>query len=208
LLLQNQFLTFVENNIVIMAVPLRTSLPSVTDTKIRKMSLERFRVWRPLDGWKYDWNNGKTTKYKQMVTEKQRYIVQNLLDAFYEKGLYKTAGMMPESEMAYDDNRYRVPDMAYYTKEQTKAAANGEHTVSPFVIEILSDTDLAKNIEIKLWEYFEEGVKVVWHVIPYKQIVKVYTSPFKVSICKENEVCSAASASIDFDITPNAIFNL
>jgi Uma2 family endonuclease len=203
-----QFITFVENKIIIMAVPLRTSLLSVTDTKIRKMSLERFREWRPLDGWKYDWNDGKTTKYKQMVTEKQRYIVRNISRAFTSTESYKQGqDLISESEMAYDDNRYRVPDMAYYTKEQTKAAANGEHTVSSFVIEILSDTDLAKNIEIKLWEYFEEGVKVVWHVIPYKQIVKVYTSPFQVSICKEDEVCSAAAA-IDFDMTPNAIFNL
>ncbi len=192
-----------------MAVPLRSSLPSVTDTKIRKMSLERFREWRPLDGWKYDWNDRKTTKYKQIVTEKQRYIVRNVSRAFTSTESYKQGhDLISESEMAYDDNRYRVPDMAYYTKEQTKAAANGEHTVSPFVIEILSDTDLAKNIEIKLWEYFEEGVKVVWHIIPYKQIVKVYTSPFQVNICKEDEVCSATAASIDFDMTPNSIFEL
>jgi Uma2 family endonuclease len=192
-----------------MAVPLRTSLPSIADTKIRKMSLERFRDWRPLDGWKYDWNNGKTTKYKQMVTEKQRYIVRNISRAFTSTESYKQGhDLISESEMAYDDNRYRVPDMAYYTKEQTKAAANGEHTVSSFVIEILSDTDLAKNIEIKLWEYFEEGVKVVWHIVPYKKIVKVYTSPFQITICKENDLCSASPAIPHFELTVNQVFAL
>ena len=59
---------------------------SVVQPKVRKMSLERFRQWRSSDGWKYDWSNGGISKYKKMVTEEQRYIVQNLLDAFYEKG--------------------------------------------------------------------------------------------------------------------------
>lgn len=176
--------------------------------KVKKMTIERFREWRPRDGWKYDWNYGKTVKYKQMVSEKQRYIVQNLLDAFYAKGLNKEGGLTPESEMAYDDSRYRIPDMAYYTREQTKAAANGEHTVSPFVIEILSDSDLQKSIENKLWEYFEEGVQVVWHIIPYRQIVKVYTSPRHVSILTDDEICSAKPALLDFDISVNQIFEL
>lgn len=40
------------------------------------MTIERFRDWRPRDGWKYDWNDGITTKYKKMVSEKQRHIVK------------------------------------------------------------------------------------------------------------------------------------
>ena len=180
----------------------------VVQPKIRKMSVERFRQWRSSDGWKYDWNNGEISKYKKMVTEEQRYIVQNLLDAFYEKGLNKQGGLIPESEMAYDDKRYRIPDMAYYTREQTKAAANGKHTISSFVIEILSNTDFAKDIENKLWEYFDEGVQVVWHIMPYRKIVKVYTSPRHVSICTDNDICSAKPALPDFEITVAQIFEL
>jgi Uma2 family endonuclease len=178
------------------------------EPKVRKMSIERFRKWRPRDGFKYDWNEGKPIKYKQMVSEKQRYIVNNLLDAFYEKSLNKIGGLTPESEMAYDDSRYRVPDVAYYTRAQTKAAAAGEHTVSPFVIEILSDSDLQKSIENKLWEYFEEGVQVVWHIVPYRQIVKVYTSPRHVSILADNDICSAKPALADFEISVNQIFEI
>ena len=136
-------------------IALKVANPSVVESKVRKMTIERFRQWRSLDGWKYDWNNGIISKYKKMVSEKQRYIVQNLLNAFYAKGLNKQGGLMPESEMAYDDKRYRIPDIAFFTSEQTKAAANDKHTVSSFVIEILSNTDLAKDIENKLWEYFD-----------------------------------------------------
>ena len=187
---------------------LRVTRLSVVQPKIRKMSIERFRQWRSSDGWKYDWNNGEISKYKKMVTEEQRFIVQNLLDAFYEKGLNKHGGLIPESEMAYDDKRYRIPDLAYFTREQTKAAANGKHTISSFVIEILSNTDFAKDIENKLWEYFDEGVQVVWHVMPYRKIVKVYTSPRHVSICTDNDICSAKPALPDFEMTVAQIFEL
>lgn len=187
---------------------LKVANPSVVESKIRKMSLERFRQWRSSDGWKYDWNNGEISKYKKMVSEKQRYIVQNLLDSFYAKGLNVQGGLMPESEMSYDSKRYRVPDIAYYTKEQTKAAAKGQHAVASFAIEILSNTDLAKDIENKLWEYFDEGVQVVWHILPYRKIVKIYTSPFDVKVCINDIVCSAKPALPDFEITVNQIFEL
>jgi Uma2 family endonuclease len=177
------------------------------DTR-RRMSLDRFRDWKPRDGYKYDWNNGEITIYKKMVTEKQRYIVQNLLDFFYEKGLNKIGGLIPEGEMAYSDDKYRIPDMAFYTKAQTRAAAEGQHSVSEFIIEILSDTDLQKNIENKLWEYFEQGVKVVWHILPYRQIVKVYTSPKEVKILLEDDICSAKPVIEDFELTVNKIFEL
>lgn len=192
-----------------MVASLRTASPVIISGKTRKMSIERFRQWQPLDGWKYDWNNGKTTKYKNMVSEKQRYIVRNVLRTFHLTDSYKQGhDLFTESEMAYDDNRYRIPDIAYFTREQTKAAANGEHTISSFIIEILSDTDLQKNIENKLWEYFEEGVQIVWHILPYRQIVKVYTSPRQVSILTDDEICSAQPAIPNFEMTVNQIFEL
>ncbi|NJN33883.1 MAG: Uma2 family endonuclease [Saprospiraceae bacterium] len=191
-----------------MVAALRTSSPSIIIGKTKRMSLDRFRQWQPRDGWKYDWNDGETLKYKKMVSEKQRFIVQNLLDTFYALGLNKIGGLLPEAEMSYGNNRYRVPDVAFYTREQTKAAASGEHTIAKFIIEILSDYDYNLNIENKLWEYFENGVEVVWHIMPSHKLVKVYTSPRKVSILMEEEICSAKPALTDFEITVNQIFEL
>ena len=125
-----------------------------------------------------------------------------------KKGSNKHGGLTSESEMSYNDDKYRIPDMAYYTKAQTKSAANGEHTISPFVIEILSDTDLAKNIENKLWEYFEQGVQVVWHIMPYRELVKVFTSPRDVKICLAEDICSAKPSLENFEISVNQVFEL
>lgn len=176
---------------------------------IRKMSLERFREWKPSDGYKYDWNNGVISIYKKIVTEKQRYIVINVSRAFTKTTAYSAGGdIIPEGEMSYNDEKYRIPDMAFYTKAQTRAAAEGQRSISEFVIEILSDTDLQKNIENKLWEYFEQGVKCVWHIVPYRQLVKVYSSPRDVKILLGDDICSAKPILEDFEITVNQIFEL
>ena len=188
---------------------LRISGLSVTQPKIKKMPLERFRQWRSHDGWKYDWNNGEISKYKKIVTEEQRYIVRNIERSFHKTKTYADGhDLMSETEMSYDDKRYRIPDIAFYTYEQTKAAASSKHTVSSFVIEILSNTDFAKDVENKLWEYFDEGVKVVWQIMPYRKLVKVYTSPFHVKVCIDTDVCSSKPALVDFEMTVNQIFEL
>jgi len=177
--------------------------------KPRYMTLERWRNWKPADGWKYDWNNGIITKSKKMVSRKQRFIIQNILDEFYAQGLNRTGGLMPEAEMAYDDLRYRVPDLAYFTKQQTFSAAKDERDgVAAFVVEVISGSDSGIGIEEKMWEYFANDVQVVWHIWPSLRVVKVYVSPIKATICVDDMVCSAAPALPGFEMTPNQIFHL
>lgn len=183
---------------------------TVTRIKMRRMTLPRWRNWKSTDGWKYDWNKGIISKYKHMVTKEQRYIVQNLLDTFYAKGLNKIGGLIPESELAYSEERYRIPDLAYFTREQTRNDAQGlsVKSISSFVAEVISDNDTGKMIEDKLWEYFENGVQVVWHIFPSRKVVKIYTSPLQVTICIQDMICSAAPALPEFSMTANEVFQL
>jgi Uma2 family endonuclease len=189
---------------------LKVNYPTSVNGKVRKLTLDKFRQNPPRDGWKYDWDSGFITKYKRMVSEKQRYIVRNLSRAFHKTAAYAQGNdLLAETEMAYDDNRYRIPDMAYFTEAQTKAAAHGTHAVSEFVIEIISDNDNANKVEDKLWEYFEEGVKVVWQVFVSKKLVKIYTqSARRITICTDDEICSASPVLPDFALSVNQIFEL
>jgi Uma2 family endonuclease len=57
-------------------------------------------------------------------------------------------------------------------------------------------------------EYFDEGVKVVWQILPYRKIVKVYTSPRQMIVCEAEDMCSATPAVPDFQMTVNQIFQL
>lgn len=155
-----------------------------TRPKARRMTLERWRAWKPADGWKYDWDNGFASKSKKMVTKEQRYIVRNLLRVFAETPYYRSGNdLIPEAEMSYGANRYRIPDLAYFTPEQTVADAKGNTAnVATFVVEIISDSDTGRAIEDKLWEYFENSVQTVWYIFPSRQLVKTYTSPFECTL--------------------------
>ena len=187
----------------------RTALRHPAPPKVRRMTLERWRNWKPADGWKYDWNNGIITKSKKMVSEKQRFIIRNITRAFVQSGYFQQGhDLISECEMAYNDFRYRVPDLAYFTKQQTVAAAKGQHGISAFVVEVISNNDSGIAIEEKMWEYFEHGVQVVWHIWPSLQVVKVYTTPLESKSLIGDMVCSAAPALPDFEMTPNQIFHL
>ncbi len=192
---------------------LRPKVPVRKDQtpKLRRMTLEYWRNWKPIDGWKYDWNQGIITKSKQMVSEKQRFIVRNITRAFAQTTYYQQGNdLVPESEISYDEQRYRIPDLAFFTKQQTLAAAKGLRgsAVPEFVIEIISDNDSGKLMEEKIWEYFENGVKVMWQIFPSRQVVKVYTSPLENKICIADMVCSAAPVLPGFELSVNQIFHL
>jgi Uma2 family endonuclease len=178
--------------------------------RIRRMTLERFRDWKPTDGWKYVWENGIITKDKNMVTQKQRYIIQNILRNFVKTAYYEDGGnLMAECEMPVSPNRYRIPDIGYFTNSQTTASANQDDSVSQicgFVVEVISETDSLYAAETKLWEYFDVGVQVVWHIFPEHKLVKVFTSPGHMTLCITDDICTAAPCLPNFTISVNDIF--
>jgi Uma2 family endonuclease len=177
--------------------------------QVKRMTLERWQKWKPIDGWKYDWTNGETIKYKRRVSQEQRYIVSNIQRLFTKKSNYPNKCILSnECEVQLSQNKFCVPDFAYFTTEQDKLSSQGIYQMPSFIIEICSDDDFYLNLENKLWEYFEAGVKVVWHIIPYKKIVKVYTSPFDVKILKGSELCSAAPALDEFQVNVSDVFAL
>ena len=80
--------------------------------------------------------------------------------------------------------------------------------ISEFVIEIISNNDQINQLEKKITEYFKAGVKVIWNIIPEREVVYVYTSRRDVKICLENDICSANPVLEDFEIRVNELFAL
>lgn len=55
----------------------------------------------------------------------------------------------------------RRPDLSFFSGEQVDAsAASGVEPIPEFLIEVISPTDDAENVEEKLAEYFNSSVKV------------------------------------------------
>jgi Uma2 family endonuclease len=162
------------------------------------------------DGYCYEWNNGIVEKTPRLsMNRSQLRIADFLTRLFSQTNAYKNEGSLSWEVSMFlpSANRNRVADLAYLTKEQLKEQDDLYPSISTFVIEIISKNDKADEIQLKLEQYFTDGVQVVWQVYPNQKTVHVYTSLYDVQICHGDMKCSASPALLDFDIVTKEIFN-
>ena len=170
-------------------------------------TLAEYLVWMPKDGYYYEWANGKLLKIDPMIYPHQLHIVKNLTRQVVKTDAYLDGDeLTPEFRMATIDTQYRVPDMSYWTVKQQRDHAAGRRAVSTFVVEIISKHDLAYDVEWKMEEYFQAGVRLVWHIFPEQQMVYIFISPKLITVCEGDDICSAAPALPDFQMAAKDIF--
>ena len=173
------------------------------------MSLSRFMEWvdQQEDGYKYEWKEGVVEKNETMIKKSEWPIVQNISRAFTKTSAYETEGELLTTPASWlDPQTLRYPDLAFLTKEQIRGSDPKISTIASFVIELISPTDQVYAMKKKLQEYFEAGVQVVWYVYPSLRQVEVYHSPKEVTICTDDDACSAAPAVSDLSLTPRQMF--
>ena len=172
----------------------------------KKMSLEEFFDFRPEDGFKYEWNNG-FLEARKMIQLSELYIVENLRSAFERTNFKKEGGALATNVVCpISEGKYRVPDISFLTKAQINEGREGKSPIASLIIELVSENDTMNYYNRKLEEYFGAGVKCVWLIFPVGQKVWVFTSPKDVKICTGDDVCSAAPAVPDFQLSVNQIF--
>jgi Uma2 family endonuclease len=161
------------------------------------------------DPFKYEWNNGIVEQKERTMNRNQFTIYRKLLKLFYKTETFAQDGIiMSEVDMYLPSvNRTRRTDIAFMSGSQTDKSIDGNPTICPFVIEIVSKNDQVNEVEDKIIEFFENGVQVVWVIIPKVKKVEVYTSVEDVKICFGDTVCSAMPFMDDFNISVNEIFD-
>lgn len=175
----------------------------------RKISLEKFYQWKPEDNYKYEWVDGKIEKTERSVTPDQQYIILNLQDRFTRTAAYRNGDrLVVETDATLSVREVRRPDIALMSRQQVVDCAKGKPFLPAFAIEIISKNDNINKVREKLEAYFNNGVKVVWHIFPLLQKVDVYTSSKRVVVLSENDLCSGSPALPDFNISVNDIFKL
>lgn len=174
------------------------------------MPLDRFllRYTNREDPFKYEWNKGIVEKKPRTMNRNQLYIFQNLLDRFLKTTAFSQRGsLICEVDMYLPKaDRTRRADIAYLSGAQMKASRDGDPSVCAFVAEVISKNDQINEVQEKLKEYFADGVQVVWVIFPQIQKVEVWRSVRDVTICFEDDVCSAAPVLDDFQVTANELF--
>lgn len=177
--------------------PISTELPK---------TLAEFLEWeQPLDGFKYEWNDGEIIQFSKM-DKRQIFIFVRLNKLFFERVKKNNGSLASEYETMLSPIQMRRPDIVYLTDEQANEGRNGIDVIPEFIIEVISINDKPYQIEKKITEYFKAGVKVVWNILPEPELVYVYTSRKQVQICMEDDICSAAPVLTEFEVKVSEIF--
>ncbi len=185
-----------------------TLYPILQTAKPRLVTLTHFlkRYAKTEDGYKYEFNNGVIEKTKTM-NQDQAFIENNLLRLFIRTSFFTEGGcIFFEKDVKTSAQQLRRPDASIFTAAQSKIMSNANMQTPIWVAEVISGSDNINRVNKKLEEYFNAGVQVVWHIFPDIETVYVYTATDKVEICKNQKLCSAASAIPDFEITATQLF--
>jgi Uma2 family endonuclease len=180
--------------------------PSKGEKPARALTLETFRLKysNREDGYKYEFKKGEIIKSRSHMNVRQYSIIRNISRRFAQtKAWHNGDELCVELEQITLPEQMRKPDISYMTAERL---GGSDESVSPFVIEIVSPTDKAQDVEDKRLEYFEAGVKVVWQIYPKTKSVHIYTAPTDVRICTGDRVCDATPVLPDFEITAQEVF--
>jgi Uma2 family endonuclease len=183
----------------------RVKLPYAQTEMPRRISLSAFlkKYREGGNGYKYEFNNGVIEKTDAMK-KNEIYILQNLLRVFkFTTAFAEDAALVSEVETWTSDTQFRKPDISYWTWEQQ---IDDAESMPLFAIEVISKNDPINVVNTKVLEYFKSGVKVLWHIFPEQRMVYVFTSPKHITVCFEDDICSAAPVLLDFEISVNGIF--
>ena len=80
-----------------------------------------------------------------------------------------------------DIDLVRIPDVSFVSWDRVPGRKFPDEPVPPLVpdlaVEVISPSNTPKEMNEKLHEYFEKGVRLVWFVRPKSRVVDVYTAP-------------------------------
>jgi Uma2 family endonuclease len=94
-----------------------------------------------------------------------------------------------------DPNRVRRPDTSFIglsrmTREEYRAGGHCE--IAPdLVVEVISPNDNATEVEIKIDEWLEAGVKLVWEIYPSREIVRVHRLNQNIAVFRGTDILTA-----------------
>jgi Uma2 family endonuclease len=111
------------------------------------------------------------------------------------------AEMLFKLPLAKDRNR--KPDVAFvpysrWAKNLPFPTTNAWPVLPDLCVEVVSPNDLADEVETKIGEYFEAGVRLVWVVYPRQEQFYVYDSPSQVRRLTRTDTLDGGTVLPDF----------
>ena len=109
-------------------------------------------------------------------------------------------------------NRDRRPDVAFVSYQRwaknrpLRQVGNAWDVVPNLATEVVSPSDSAEELEVKIGEYFHAGVELVWVVYPMQSKIHVYHSPEKITVLTRAHVLDGGEVVPGFRLALAELF--
>ena len=83
-----------------------------------------------------------------------------------------------DSTLRMRSGRIRLPDVSFVSKARLPKTLAPVPSLAPdLAVEVLSESNTAEEMRLKLAEYFQSGTRLAWLVDPATRTVAIYTTP-------------------------------
>lgn len=107
--------------------------------------------------------------------------------------------------------RIRIPDVSFIAWERLpdrKVPSEAFVTVGlDLAVEILSPSNTVKEMDLKLRDYFQAGVRLVWYVDPESRTVRVFTSLEESVVLRKGESLDGGEVLPGFTLALDRLFS-
>ncbi|MCB1144940.1 MAG: Uma2 family endonuclease [Leptospiraceae bacterium] len=171
------------------------------------MSFEEYQNFDFEDpNFKYEWNNG-SLESEERIKPKEAILLKNLQTHLNLSKHIKDYEILAEMSCYLKSQKIiRIPDIGIYKYSDIKNYIQGNVFFPILAIEIISPSNQAEELELKIREYFQEGVRSVWCIYPKLKQVKVYKSMKESITCNEDDLCEFQIEDHQFSIRVNDLF--
>lgn len=113
-------------------------------------------------------------------------------------------------KLTEDPDTVRAPDLAFIARERIPPAEeqDGFWAIAPdLVAEVISPNDTAQDVQTKVVEWLEAGVRLVWVVYPDKRMVTEYRSLTQVRVLRAGDSLDGSDVVLDFTCPLSDLFD-
>ena len=111
--------------------------------------------------------------------------------------------------LRHDPDTVRAPDAAFIASERIPPGGipvGYLDTIPDLAVEVVSPNDRAGQVQAKIEQWIEHGVKLVWLVHPERHSITVYSSVREVQVLHEGDTLTGDPVLPDFSCSVSEIF--
>ena len=179
----------------------------MTDQKL----LTAEELWQmPDDGLKHELVNGELTTMSPagLLQGIIAGRISRLIGNFVEE---QKLGVVLVSEAGFklqsNPDKVRAPDVAFIAKERLPQDLEGYGELAPdLAVEVISPNEYAVDVQEKLMQYLQAGVRQVWLVYPKTRVISIYRSMKEIVTVTAGDHLEGGDVLPGFTCAVNEIF--